>query len=423
MATRTLQRFCLYLMAVVLLTGCASERPIAYRISPDFTVKDPQFARSMGSLLGTPLVPGNSITTLLNGDEIFPELLKAVRAAKKSINFETYIYWSGKIGEEMCDALAERARAAVAVHVLIDWYGSERIDEQYIRRMRDAGCSVQKYHPFHFWLPYTWPTLDHRTHRKLLIVDGKVGFTGGVGIADLWSGDAQDADHWRDTHFRVDGPVVSQLQAVFMDNWIQTTGEVLQGDAYFPVVPKAGEQWAQVFASSFDGGSENMQMLFLLSVAAAEHSVRIESAYFVPDQLTIDTLVAARQRGVSVSIIVPGRHIDEKEVRAASRARWGKLLEAGVEIYEFEPTMIHCKEIIVDELWVSIGSANMDNRSFRLNDEANLNVLDKTFAARQADIFENDRQRAKLITLESWKSRPFWERLREHFFSSFGSEM
>jgi cardiolipin synthase len=421
--TQSLQRICLYLLAVVLLTGCASERPIAYRIKSDFSVKDPQFARSMGSLLGTPLVPGNSVTTLLNGDEISPELLKAVRGAKKSINFETYIYWSGKIGEEMCDALAERAQAGVAVHVLIDWYGSERIDEKYVKRMKAAGCSVQKYHPFHFWLPTTWLDLDHRTHRKLLIVDGTVGFTGGVGIADVWSGDAQNKDHWRDTHFRVDGPVVSQLQSVFMDNWIQTTGEVLQGDAYFPVIPKAGDQWAQVFASSFDGGSENMQLLFLLSVAAAEKNICIESAYFVPDQLTIDTLVAARKRGVNVSIIVPGQHIDEKEVRAASRARWGELLQAGVEIYEFEPTMIHCKEIIVDGLWVSIGSANMDNRSFRLNDEANLNVLDKDFAESQLKIFEADKGRAKRITYEQWHERPFWEKFHEQFFSSFGSEM
>ncbi|MDB5325331.1 MAG: phospholipase D/Transphosphatidylase [Phycisphaerales bacterium] len=197
---------------IVFVTGCSSERPVAYRIAPSFTVKDPQFARSMGNMLSTPLVPGNSITTLLNGDEIFPELLGSVRAAKKSVNFETYIYWSGKVGEEMCDALAERASAGVAVHVLIDWYGSDRIDEKYIKRMQDAGCVVQKYHAFHFWLPDTWKQLDHRTHRKLLIVDGLVGFTGGVGIADEWEGHAQDADHWRDSHFRVEGPGVAQLQ-------------------------------------------------------------------------------------------------------------------------------------------------------------------------------------------------------------------
>ncbi|MDB5325330.1 MAG: cardiolipin synthase [Phycisphaerales bacterium] len=208
-----------------------------------------------------------------------------------------------------------------------------------------------------------------------------------------------------------------------MDNWIQTTGEVLQGDDYFPVIPKAGEQWAQVFKSSFLGGSENMQLLFLLSVAAAGESVCIESAYFVPDQLTIDTLVAAKKRGVSVCIIVPGRHIDEHEVRAASRSRWGDLLKAGVEIWEFQPTMIHCKELIVDNLWVSIGSANMDNRSFRLNDEANLNVLDKDFAATQTKAFEADKQRSKLITYDTWRKRPLADKFRELFFSSFGSEM
>ncbi|MGN6505063.1 MAG: phospholipase D-like domain-containing protein [Tepidisphaeraceae bacterium] len=412
-------------MAIVCvwLGGCATQRPVAYRLATDFTVSDPQFARTIGHLLGTPLVEGNSVTTLLNGDEIFPEMLKAIRGAQKSITLETFIYWSGTIGQEFCDALSERALAGVRVHILIDWYGSNRISAAVLNELKASGCEVQEYHPVHFLMPDTWPQLDHRTHRKILVVDGKIGFTGGVGIADEWRGHAQDPQHWRDDHFRVDGPVVAELQAVFEDNWIQTTGEVLQGDDYFPPLSAHGSQWAQVFKSSSRGGSENMQLLFLLSITAAGKDVRIETAYFVPDDLTMGALDDAVKRGVHVQVIVPGKYTDEDGVREASRARWGKLLKAGVQIYEYQPTMFHCKQIIVDDLWVSIGSANMDNRSFRLNDEANLNVQDRSFAQQQVRNFEHDKTRSRRITLADWEQRPLLEKIRDHVSSWFEWEL
>jgi cardiolipin synthase len=395
----------------ILLTGCAQERPIYYQIPSKYSVRDPQFARTVGSLLGPSLIPGNTVTSLANGKNIFPAMLEAMRAAQKSICFETYVYWKGTIGKEFADVLSERARAGLKVHVLIDWLGGGKMDKEYVREMTQAGVEVKQYHAFHWYDFDSWHNLDHRTHRKILVVDGCIGFTGGVGIADEWRGDADRPDHWRDNHYRVEGPVVNQLQAAFVDNWIQTTGHVLEGNLYFPPIPERGKQVAQMFRSSSTGGSENMELLFLLSIAGAQKNIRMENAYFVPDSLTRKGLIEAGKRGVRIRIIVPGQRIDEKIVRAASRAHWGELLEAGIEIYEFQPTMIHSKQLVVDDFWVSIGSANLDNRSFRLNDEANLNVMDEAFADEQIAIFDHDLTRCRRITYELWKSRSLREKI------------
>jgi cardiolipin synthase len=255
--------------------------------------------------------------------------------------------------------------------------------------------------------------MNNRTHRKLLVVDGKIGFTGGVGIADIWQGHGQDPDHWRDTHFRLEGPAVAEMQAAFQDNWLKVQPRVLHGDGYFPSLDSVGEMRAQVFKSSYGEGSESTRLMYLMSIAAARKSILLAHAYFVPDSLAIDELVAARARGVRVEVIVPGKYIDSKIVRQASRSRWEKLLEAGVAIYEYQPTMYHVKVLVVDGLWSSVGSTNFDNRSFALNDEANLNVLDSAFSARQEAIFEDDKTRARQITLEMWRNRPRTERFKE----------
>jgi cardiolipin synthase len=404
--------------------GCsASDRPVYYKISHQYDVSDPQFARAMGSLLGPSLVQGNATATLVNGKQIFPAMLQAIHSAKKTINFETYIYWSGTIGREFTDALTERARSGVQIHVLLDWYGSDRIDMAYIEAMKKSGIHVVRYHPFHILDPGSYALLDHRTHRKIMVIDGAVGFTGGVGIADLWRGDAQGPGHWRDNHYRVTGPVVAQLQAAFLDNWIQTTGEALTGDPYFPPLEPVGSELAQVCKSSWTGGAENMQLMFLMSVTAAAKDIRIASAYFVPDKLTRRTLIAASKRGVRVRIIVPGRHIDQQIVRSASRANWGEMLSAGIQIYEFPHTMLHCKQLVVDDLWTSIGSSNLDTRSFRLNDEANLNILDAQFAAEQSRLFDEDLSRSERVTLEQWKGRPFLEKLTDGLASILDGEI
>ena len=381
-----------------------------------YSIHDPQFLRTMGVLLGPAIVSGNRVDVLLNGDEIFPSMLQAIRSAQKTITFETYIYWSDPIGREFAEALAERSRAGVKVHVLADWIGS-KINADDLSIMKDAGVELHLYRPLRW---YHLSRLNNRTHRKLLVVDGRVGFTGGVGVAAKWTGHAQDPDHWRDSHFRVVGPVVAQLQAAFMDNWTAATGHVLHGSDYFPVLQPSGPQASQVFMSSPTGGSASMQLMYLLAIAAAEHSISLSSAYFIPDALTQETLVSALKRGVKVQIIAPGAHIDSEIVRRASRARWGALLEVGAELYEYQPTMYHCKVMIVDSLFTSVGSTNFDPRSFGLNAEANLNVFDADFAKRQLEIFQQDLARSRQLTFAQWRQRPLLEKLSERTASLLG---
>ena len=375
-----------------------------------YGTSEPQFQRVMGTLLGPGIVDGNRAQEYLNGDQIFPAMLGAIRSAKRSISFETYIYWSGDIGREFADALAERARAGVKVHVLLDWVGSAKIDESFYAEMEKAGVEVKKFHKPH------WSTLDkmnNRTHRKILISDGKMGFTGGVGVAPQWTGNGRDKDHWRDSHYSVEGPVVAQMQAVFMDNWLKAAGTVLHGEAYFPPLTAVGTSRAQVFSSSPTNGSESMHLMYLMAITAATKSIDISSAYFVPDDVSTRAMTNAIKRGVKIRIITPGKIIDTETVRAASRGKWGPLLEAGAQIFEYQPSMYHCKAMIVDNIMVSVGSTNFDNRSFRLNDEANLNIYDVPFATRQTAVFEDDLKNAQQITHAMWLERPLKERLME----------
>jgi cardiolipin synthase A/B len=398
----------------------APEKKIEHTFPHEYDVAHPQFLRLMGVLLGPPLVDGNKTTTLLNGDQIFPAMLEAIRSAKQTITFETYIYWSGKIGKEFADALSERARSGVKVHVLIDWVGSQRMEAALLDEMKDAGVQIEKYHPL-AW--YSLDKLNNRTHRKLLVTDGKVGFTGGVGIADEWTGNAQDPDHWRDTHYRVEGPVVAQMQAAFVDNWTKMSGAVLYGEKYFPPLKPDGPHFAQLFRSSQEGGAESTHLMYLLSIAASRKTIDFSMAYFVPDDLALAELVAALKRGVKVRIIMPGQNTDAALVRRASRALWGPILQAGAEIYEYQPTMFHCKVLVVDGLWTSVGSTNFDVRSFRLNDEANLNIHDREFAERQIADFENDLKRSRRVTYPEWANRPLQEKAWEHFLALFGPQL
>lgn len=385
------------------------EKKVQHRISHLYGVADTQYQRTMGHLFYSPFCEGNKVVSLVNGEQIFPAMLKAIRSAEKTVNFETFIYWSGDIGREFAEALSERARAGVHIHVLLDWLGSKEIDSEYLNMMQTAGVHLARYHKIHW---YHIRRLNYRTHRKLLIVDGKVGFTGGVGIADEWQGCAQDEHHWRDTHFYLEGPAVAQLQAAFMDNWLKTGDAVLHGEAYFPPLARSGDALAQVFQSSPAEGSQSMRLMYLMSITAACQSIRISTAYFIPDNLAIKTLIEARKRGVRIEIIIPGEYTDEPLVRLISRKRMKHLLEAEIEIYEFIPTMYHVKVMVVDGLWVSVGSTNFDNRSFRLNDEANLNVIDAELAKDQIAWFERDKARAKRITLEDWNQRTLAERLK-----------
>jgi cardiolipin synthase len=412
--------FVAMLTTVLALNFVSAEKNIERSLKHRYTVSDPQFLRELGLMLGPAIVDGNSVRNLENGAQIFPEMLAAIRGAQRSINFESYIYWSGGVGRSFAEALEERARAGVPVHVLIDWAGSQQLDDDLVEEMKAAGIEVRFYHPLRW---YNLARMNNRTHRKLLVVDGRIGFTGGVGIADPWDGDAQDAEHWRDSHYRLEGPAVAQMQAAFLDNWIKTTGKVLQGPEYFPKLEPAGTALAQVFTSSPSGGGDSMQLMYLLSVTAAQHRIDLSAAYFVPDELTRRALRQALARGVKIRIIVPGANTDVELARRASRAAWGELLQAGAEIYEYQPAMFHCKMMLVDSRLASVGSTNFDNRSFRLNDEANLNVYDPAFVQEQEVVFEADLKKSRRIGYEEWKNRPGVEQVMEQVSSFLSSQL
>ncbi|MGY0798730.1 phospholipase D-like domain-containing protein [Lysobacter sp. A286] len=417
------------ILATVLITALAviiglnfatPTKQLDRKIEHRYAISDPQFRREMSVMLGPSVLSGNQVTALNNGDEIFPSMLEAIRSAQVSITFETYIYWSGAIGKEFTEALSERARAGIPVHVTIDWVGSLKMDQQLLDRMRDAGVRLERYRPLHW---YNLSRMNNRTHRKLLVVDGKIGFTGGVGIADPWQGHAQDPDHWRDMHFRVEGPAVGQIQAAFNDNWIKSTGEVLNGPKYFPALPPAGDIDAHMLTASPSGGSESMHLMYLMAIAASEQSIDLTASYFVPDSLIISALVAARERGVRIRILVPGPHIDANAVRLASKSTWGPLLDAGVEIHEYQPTMIHTKLLVIDQELVSVGSTNFDIRSFQLNDEASLNIYDHEFAERMTRVFERDLESSKRYTYQTWQERPWTEKIAERVLLPIKSQL
>ncbi len=407
-------------LATLLLLNLRSEKKIDVRPTHLYAVADQQFLRSMSVLLGPPLIDGNRVETLINGERIFPSMLQAISGAQRTIDFETYIYWSGEIGKRFAAALSERARAGVKVNVLVDWLGSQKMDEESIEAMKQAGVDFRVYRPLRW---FNLSRVNNRTHRKLLVVDGRIGFTGGVGIAANWTGNAQDPEHWRDNHYRIEGPAVAQMQAAFMDNWTKVSGSVLHSEQYFPSQQTFGKQYAQVFQSSSQGGSASMHLMYLLSIAAATRTLDLAMAYFVPDEVTSEALVTAMKRGVRVRLILPGQHNDTDLVRNASRASWGPLLQAGALIHEFQPTTYHVKLLIADGLWSSVGSTNFDVRSFHLNDEANLNVHDADFARQQTESFELDLKQSRRITYQQWEARPWHEKLKERGAALFSSQL
>lgn len=396
-----------------------AEKRLRRRPKTLYTSADIDFRRALGVLLGPSIVPGNDVRILLNGDETFPAMLDAIRGATTSITFESFIF-RDEIGCQFCKALTDAAKRGVRVHILLDWIGSRTMDQELLEATRKAGAQVRIYHELSW---YHWRRVNNRTHRKLLIIDGTKGYTGGLGIGREWTGHAQDPQHWRDTHYEVTGPVVAQMQSVFVDNWIKATGEVLHGDAYFPTLKPTGTLDAQMFSSSPEGGSSSMHLMVLLALAAATKSVDIENSYFVPDKLTIKALIAVRKRGVRVRVLVPNRHTDAKFGRWASQALYAELLDAGIELNEYEPTMLHCKLIIVDARWTSVGSCNFDDRSFRLNDEANLNVFDEKFACLHLEQFEKDFAQSRKIVRGRWRNRSLIKRGLEQVAILFRSQL
>jgi cardiolipin synthase A/B len=385
------------IVAICAGTGCAMKlgKQPRQEVASLYSAQSPEFRQAAGSLLGPNFVGGNSISTLVNGDEIFPAMLNAIRSARRSINLETYVFWDGEIAREFTAALSERARAGVHVNLILDAQGTRKMGIANKKQLQDAGVQIVKYHSVFWPDPRRY---NNRSHRKLLIIDGRIAFIGGAGIADLWAGNADSTKHWRDNHYKVMGPVVAQLQASFVSSWIKTRGNVLHGVDYFPPLQESGSLEAAAVRSG--AHYENLDLMYLLAIASAKKSLRIENAYFLPDDLTRKELLEAARRGAKIEIIVPGKKIDQKLVRAASRRHWPDLLKAGIKIYEYQPTMVHVKLMIVDDKFVSVGSGNFDNRSIRLNDEANLDVLDSDFAAQQIRLFEIDKRRSHEVNLD-----------------------
>lgn len=380
-----------------------SARILADRFEIPTGVREKTFAESLGPLLGAEFSAGNSVRLLVNGDQFFPVMLEAIRGAKRTITLETYIWESGEVSDRFIEALSERARAGVKVHVLGDGNGLKNFTDEDQRRLLAAGVQ------FLFYGREKWyqikPNINHRTHRKILIVDGRIGFTGGMCIADKWDGNAASPEFWRETQVRVEGPVVRQMQAVFATNWLQTTSHLLFGPDYFPDLSGGtGGVQAQCYQSGPNESPEHARISYLVAIAAARESIQIANAYFVPDDLAVEMLLAARARGVRIQVIVPGVN-DSRLGRAASRSRWGKLLAAGVEFHLYERAMLHAKVMTVDGTLTTIGSTNFDNRSFGINDEINVNILDEAVARRSREIFEKDLLDSRPFTFADFENR------------------
>lgn len=394
-----------------------TEKKLTQIIETDYSVSDAPFVRTMSQLLGPPLLEGNRVTLLQNGSQIFPRMLEAIRGAEHSITFENFVFTDGYVSRAFVEALCERARNGVKVHFLQDAMGCNCLHGELMSRLTDAGVELE------IFRYYNVTRFNHRTHRKLLVIDGRLGFVGGVGIADAWDGNGDQPDHWRDTQYEVEGPVVGQMQQAFLDNWVQTRGCVLHGEKYFPELPPVGDTVCQIFTSSVTEGADSARLMFLFSIAAARRRIRIVNPYFIPDNLVLTMLCAALKRGVSVEIIGPSDRIDQHTVRFVGRSRWGALLQAGARIYEFQPALLHCKYFVVDDCWASVGSCNLDDRSLCLNEEANLNVWDEDFAREHLRMFEEDKQRSVEVTYQQWKQRSVTEKIVGHLAGIFKSQL
>lgn len=406
-------------LGLVVLIYQTSASIVRKPIDSSISVGDPVYRESVGPLLGAEFQRGNTVKPLINGDEIFPAMLDAIRKAEKSVTLETYIWSSGKIGDQFVAALSERAKAGVKVHALVDGAGDFKLKLSDMEKMKSSGVEFVVYGREHWY--QLKANINHRSHRKLLIVDGKIGFTGGVCIDDTWLGNADRADGWRDTQARVEGPVVRQMQAVFAANWLETTSRLLLGPDYFPDTGRPGAAYADCFKSGPDESPENARLSYLLAIAGARKSILLSHAYFVPDDLAIEMLLRARQRGVDIEVIVPLKN-DSRFGRAASRSRWGKLLAAGVKFYQFEPCLYHCKVMIVDDVFTTFGSVNFDNRSFAINDEVNINVVDVDVANAFLKSFNDDRAHSKPLTREEFENRPFYIKIADHICGLFRSQ-
>jgi len=393
---------------------------LEYRLEHNFTVHSPEFLGSALALADPVLIPGNKITLLANGDEYFPAMLKAISTARQTVNFASYILHSDELGRQFRDAFCERARAGVEVRILLDGIGSSwSLNNSDVRMMREAGCKFAYYHPTASW---RIDRTNRRSHRRVLVIDGKIGFTGSVGFARRWAGHAQDKDHWRDTQMQIEGPLVAKLQAAFEEHWIKTFGETLSGAAQFPQLPEAGDLKAQLVAShSFSMAP--IPLVQATAFAAAEKRIWITNPYCTPTDDQVDLLVKAVRRGVDVRLLLPGENNDQPLTKSAGRAAYGEMLEGGVKIFEYQPTMIHTKSMVVDGLFSMLGTSNLDARSSEINEELDVVVYDEKFGREMESVFEKDLRNCREYTLGDFKKRSLWERTTEWLMLPFRSQL
>ncbi len=393
----------------IFVAGASCQRVPQHESLPPLTLEDPSFAATVEAYT-SPVVAGNAVDLLLNGDQIFPAKLAAIRSAQRTINYAEYFYADGPPARDIAEALAERCLAGVTANILLDGFGTLSMPAAYVERLKTAGCRVVIFRPVG---RFSLRRHNNRNHRRILVVDGRIGLTGGSGVSAKWMGNGRLDGHWRDTDVRIEGPAVDSLQAAFAESWREATGEVLGGAVFFPR-PQArkGDIRAQVVRSSPAAGSYAMYTMFMLAISSARHSISLTNPYFLPDDRMAEALLAAARRGVRVIVLTPGK-IDHNIVRAASRRDFGRLLTGGIEIREYQASLLHAKTMSIDGVWATVGSTNLDNRSFALNEELNLVVYDPGLAGRLEKLFQDDLAHSIKVDYETWKNRGLKTKLLE----------
>ena len=401
--------------AIALLLMFAQDQE-TLKIRSAVAAEDPRHSAYVAALVGAALSRGNRYEVLTNGDQFFPAMLEAIKNAKRRISFETYIYDKGQVGDQFTNALEAAARRGVHVNLVVDSVGAGSMKSEDVKRLEAAGCHIGTFNSLKW---YNLEEVNYRTHRKILVVDGEVGFTGGAGVADHWLGHAQDKDHWRDTQIRMRGPILRLAEAAFYENFIETD-DIVAPEFDDPRTEADDVGHSIVLRSSPTGGSSDLKRLYLLGIASARRTVDITSPYFVTDESTNWALQDAVSRGVKIRILVEGDKTDAMPVKYASRDAYDRLLSMGIQVYEYQPTMMHTKTLVVDGAWSMFGSANFDNRSLELNDELNVAVSDRDLARRFTEDLEQDLRVSAQLELAAWRKRPLLEKTREKFWSYFG---
>jgi len=413
---RSIAGVILIIVAIIAMGLLIAQDQDTLRVRSPLSADDPRYPDYLARLLGHRLVTGTDVTVLTDGDTAFPAMLAAIARARSRVSFETYIFDKGSVGGQFVRALVDAAKRGVDVRLILDSVGSKTLEQALVQEMQQAGVHFVWFNPI---ASYKFEEANYRTHRKVLVVDGETAFVGGIGIADHWAQDVGGEPKWRDTHVALRGPVALEVEAAFDEHWIES-GNIVAPDVLPHDPTPRGAGTAITVWSSPEGGANAMKLLYLLAVASARQTLDIQSPYFITDESTQWSLLDARKRGVRVRVLVEGDITDAKPVKYAGRALYEPLLRAGVEIFEYQPAMMHTKAMMIDDTFSMAGSANFDNRSLELNDELNVVIFAKGVTSRLREDFERDISRSRRLTYDAWRARPFWTRANEQAWSYFG---